>query len=161
MHDDTDRPNRLPWPPMLLVACLAAGLALEAAVPTDLGPLPSWIGWLVVGVALGLDAWAMITMARARTNILPHRAADRLVTVGPFALTRNPIYVGNVLLLAGLGLGMGSLWVMATSIADALLTHRLAVLREERHLERRFGSAWSAYASDVPRWLGWPRQGRA
>ncbi|MDX1717154.1 MAG: methyltransferase, partial [Anderseniella sp.] len=43
----------------------------------------------------------MWTMFSARTNILPHRAADRLVTHGPFALTRNPIYVGNTIAMLG------------------------------------------------------------
>lgn len=153
--DRTVRPNTLPWPPMILAGTLAAALVLEWLVPTRL-PLPPLLGWATMAAALGLDVWAMATMARARTNILPHRAADQLVTTGPFGLSRNPIYVGNVLLLLGLAVGLGSLWMLAAAAVDALATHRLAVLREERHLAARFGDAWTAYAARTPRWIGLP-----
>ncbi|WP_181706782.1 methyltransferase family protein [Chthonobacter rhizosphaerae] len=153
-----DRPNRLPWPPMILLGTLFAGVTLEALAPTSL-PVPAAVGLALVAAALAVDVWAMVTMARAKTNILPHRAADRLVTSGPFHFSRNPIYVGNAALIAGCGIAVGSVWLLALAPVAAYATHRLAVLREERHLAARFGEAWAAYARSTPRWLG-PR-GRA
>jgi protein-S-isoprenylcysteine O-methyltransferase Ste14 len=150
-------PNRIPWPPILLLGAIGATLLLEWLLPTPTGVHPA-VGAVFVAAALGLDGWAMFTMWRAKTNILPHRPADRLVTRGPFAYTRNPIYLGNVCLIVGIGLAVGSLWGLAAAAADALLTHRLAVLREERHLAERFGDPWRRYAGRTPRWVGVPRR---
>jgi protein-S-isoprenylcysteine O-methyltransferase Ste14 len=153
--DRSDRPNAVPWPPLIAVGCAAAAVALGAvlpggdALPGALAP----VGWAMVAGALALDVWAMATMARARANILPHRAATALVTHGPFRLSRNPIYLGNAALLAGIGLASGNAWFLAASAAAALLTRRLAIVREEAHLAARFGPAWDAYAARVRRWL--------
>ena len=112
-------------------------------------PLASVIETIVL-----LKVAAMLAMRRARTNILPHRGADRLVTDGAFALTRNPIYVGNTLLLAGVGVAIPSAWMVAGALLAALLVDRLAIRREERHLSARFGEAYADYAARVPRWIG-------
>lgn len=150
-----DRPNSIPWPPILLAAALLGTAVMERAAPTSLD-VPAALGWLVVAAALALDVSAMVTMARAKTEILPNRPARTLVTTGPFAWSRNPIYVGNVALILGLGLAFDSSWAFAAALVDALLTHRLAVVREERHLEAKFGAAWRRYANRVPRWVGLP-----
>ena len=83
-------------------------------------------------------------MRRHRANILPHRAATTLVTSGPFALSRNPIYLGNTLLLAGAGVMFGNVWFLLGAIGSAWLVTVLAIRREEAHLEARFGEAWRA-----------------
>ncbi len=156
--DPTLAPNRLPWPPLLYAGWLVIGILLEQAVPSVV-PLPWWIGWFVALAGIAFDAAAMWAMHRAGTNILPHRGADRLLTTGVFAVSRNPIYVGNTLLLAGVGLAAGSLWIVGAAFVAAYLTHHLAVLREEAHLEARFGEAFRAYRATVPRWL-WLRSFR-
>ena len=69
-----------------------------------------------------------------------------------FRCYRNP-YLGNTLLLIGLGLGSGNAWFTATALAAAQGVTVLAIRREEKHLEERFGVAWTAYARRVPRWL--------
>lgn len=155
--DPAVAPNRLPWPPLLYGGALVAGAVLEVLLPTSV-PLPAALGWAIAVVGAGFDVAAMATMWRARTNILPHRAADSLVTGGPFALSRNPIYLGNTLVLLGLALAFDSLWLAAGALAAAALTHRLAILREEEHLEARFGDAWRRYRAAVPRWIGPPRR---
>lgn len=158
-QDFADRPNKVPWPPILFLAAVLAALALEAIWP--MGPLPVAIRWglriagFVVAMAgLGLDLTAMLAMRRARTNILPHRAADRLLTGGVFAISRNPIYLGNTLLLIGVAMALPSLWMAAAALLAAALVDQLAIRREERHLAARFGPAYAVYARGVPRWIG-------
>ncbi len=152
------RPNSIPWPPLILSLAALWALMLEAIVPTAV-PLAPPLGWLAIAAAIVLDVWAMTTMVAARTNILPNRPAERLVTSGPFAFSRNPIYVGNMLLLVGGGIAFGSWWLVIAAPVAGFAMHRLAVLREERHLEARFGPAWRAYRDRVPRWVGLPRGG--
>ena len=77
---------------------------------------------------------------------------DPLVTDGPYAWTRNPMYVGWGLIHVGVGMASGSGWVLAAYPAAALAIHR-EILREERRLRRRFGRAFGVYADAVPRYL--------
>lgn len=111
---------------------------------------------MVIAIGLGLDLWAMATMMRTRTNILPNRAAGRLVTQGPFAISRNPIYLGNTMLMFGIGLAFNVLWLLPLGICAAALVERLAIRREEAHLALMFGPEWVAYATTTARWLKWP-----
>ena len=153
--DNSQSPNSVPWPPLILAVAMAASLGLGQLVPL---PLPSdlWLqimGSIVAFVGVALDLWAILTMRRLHTNILPHRAAGRLVTTGPFRFTRNPIYVGNATLMAGIGFAFGNCWFVLLGVVSALVVDRLAIRREERHLGARFGQDWLDYASRVPRWL--------
>jgi protein-S-isoprenylcysteine O-methyltransferase Ste14 len=156
------RPNRIPWPPLLGAAALALAFFSERAYPLNLqlGPGGPWLGWALIAAGLGLDLWAMATMWRARVNILPHRAAGGLVTSGPFAFTRNPIYLGNAVALGGVGVVAGSWWYVVAAIVMAKLIEMLAIFREERHLALRFGREWLDYSARVPRWIGLPKAAR-
>ena len=145
-------PNTIPWPPILYAGSAAAAVVAGLLAPLDPG-MASTAGWGIVALGFGLDVWAMATMARARANILPHRAATALVTHGPFRLSRNPIYVGNTVVLAGLALAVGNLWFLPAAAVAALLTQRLAIVREETHLAALFGDEWTAYAARTRRWL--------
>lgn len=163
MTDDEirERPNRIPWPPILYLAALLAAWVLEMIWSTS--SLALWAdggAWLrAVGIALlclgvGLDLGSMLAMHRAHTNVLPHRGAQHLVTTGVFAFSRNPIYLGNTLALAGIALALSLPWLLMTTLLVAVLVDRLAIRREERHLSARFGPAFTDYARRVPRWIG-------
>lgn len=159
--DLAQRPNRIPWPPLIYIAAVAAALAIEHVLPSAAGwqgfsrEIARYAGWAGLAVGAGLDLSAMITMARANANILPHRAATRLVTWGPFRVSRNPIYLGNTVMTASAALAFGKLWLLLAAVVAALVTHRLAILREEVHLAANFGGEWQAYVSRTSRWLGW------
>ena len=157
--DLNQRPNVLPWPPIIFGALVIAAVALIRLAPWPLGLPPATRGLagalILAGVAL--DFAAIFTMYRANTNIMPHRGADRLVDWGPFAYSRNPIYTGNTLALFGFGLWIDDLWLVAAPLVGAALIRLLAIRREEAHLEARFGDAWRDYARRTPRWLGWPK----
>ena len=158
MNDLERRPNRLPWPPMLYVSAIAlavlANLAYE--LPWFAPPLSEMlfaVGWLLVAAVVAIDLSAMRTLARARTTILPHRGADHLVTGGPFSFSRNPIYLANTLLMIGVGLISGIVWFILFAIVAAFITQKLAIEREERHLEQRFGKRYRDYRKKVRRWI--------
>ena len=154
-------PNRVPWPPLIYLAAALAALALGAALPGTrwaVGAAGTGLGAILIAGGLGLDAWAMLTMMRARANILPHRSATALVTHGPFAFSRNPIYLGNTVVMAGLGFALGNPWFLpAAAVAAGAVTH-LAIRREEAHLAALFGERWDAYSRRTARWLGLPRE---
>lgn len=157
--DAKARPNVVPWPPVILFLLVAAAFAINAVVPTTTQPPESMIWLRIVGTAvcaagIALDLWAVLTMFQHRTNILPHRAADRLVTSGPFAFSRNPIYLGNTTLLVGLAIVLPNPVFLIAAYLNVVLVSKLAIEREEAHLASCFKEAWHAYAARVPRWIG-------
>jgi len=83
--------------------------------------------------------------------------AARLVTEGMFGHCRNPLYVGNLLVLLGLFLVHGHPWVVGLGLAFFAFAYRAIVAAEETYLRERFGPAYDAYCARVPRWLLDPR----
>ena len=155
--DRSARPNAIPWPPLLFAGCALAALGLHQAVPLRLAvlhaTLAEYAGYFLAAAGIGLDVWAAFTMRRHHANIRPNRAATALVTSGPFALSRNPIYLGNTILLVGAGLAFAIAWFLPMALLAAVLVTHLAIRREEAHLNARFGAAWRDYAARTPRWL--------
>ena len=158
MADLRDRPNAIPWPPILFASTALVALGLQVLLPLP-WPGGAWaavlamLGLFLAAAGLALDLASMLAFRRHRTTVMPHRGASRLITDGPFRFSRNPIYVGNTLLVAGAGLIFGVAWLIPAALAGAIATRKLAIEREERHLALRFGQAWSDYAARTPRWL--------
>lgn len=151
-----DRPNVIPWPPILFLGCLFAAIFLSRVLPFGLlttSGLVALAGWLLVVAALMLMGWAFMTFANSRTTILPHKTSTALINTGPFAFSRNPIYLSEIMLLVGLGLTENPLWYCLAAYVFKRLVTRLAVEREEAHLKTRFGTEWEAYAGRVRRWI--------
>ena len=149
------RPNILPWPPMIYAVAALAAFALGRLVPFAFvwDRTIALTGAAVLFAGVILDFWAMATMWRKKTNILPHRGADALITSGPFRFTRNPIYLGNTVAMLGLSVYLDNGWFALLGFGAAIAIDRLAIRREEAHLAARFGEAWLAYAAHTPRWL--------
>lgn len=99
---------------------------------------------LAAGLALVLAAWRAAGDERLED---PHA----VVTAGPYARMRNPMYVGWVVMHLGLGVVLRSPAVLATVAPAVVLVHR-EVLQEERRLERSLGSPYSRYLATVPRY---------
>lgn len=159
MTSETDaRPNRLPWPPIVYLLAIAASVALGYAAPLPwigkpLSDILFAIGWLMVAGAIAIDIGAMRTMRRHKTTIMPNRGSEHLVTDGPFAVTRNPIYLANTMLMFGIGLITGIVWFLPLGLVAAFATQKLAIEREERHLDARFGKRYREYRKKVRRWI--------
>lgn len=160
----TDTPPRHPGvrfpPPALFVAGFVLAWLLETRVRRvplagDGAPPPPvvLVGWLLVALGFGVMLWAMATFARARTAILPHRPASRLVTAGPFGLSRNPMYVGMSLVYAGLALRLNWGWPLVVLPVVWVALYRFVIRREERYLGHAFGAEYAAYQRRVRRWL--------
>jgi len=79
--------------------------------------------------------------------------AEDLVTTGIFAHCRNPLYVGNILILVGLGIASNSLLFMAVFTPIFLFFWQAIVLAEENYLRRKFGEQYNEYCKRVDRWL--------
>lgn len=154
MNARRNRPNVIPWPPILIVGLTALAIVLNLVFPLGFGfSGMSVAGGLVIMAALSIDLWAMKTLHDGNTTIMPHRGSSYLVTQGPFSYSRNPIYVANIMLMAGLALASANGWLLLLAPVNALLTQLLAITREESHLIALFGYEYEAYCRRVRRWI--------
>ncbi len=142
-------------PPIVLVLAIGAGFGLRSFVNLSFLPesLTTTLGPMTSGVAFALFFWAVATMRRNGGSIPTGEPTDVIVERGPYRLSRNPIYLGMILLLIGVGIWNNSLWYLVISILFAVLLTWGVIIREERYLERKFGEAYLGYKARVRRWI--------
>ena len=145
--------DSLPLPAEHAVGIVAGLLLHRHAGRRRLPAAAAPAGWPLVAAGVALNVWAVA--ARGGEAI---ERPDLLVTDGPQAWTRNPMYVGWTLLHVGVGLLARSPWVLATWPVSFALVHR-SVLHEERGLAQRFGREFTEYRTQVPRYVGLPGRG--
>ena len=149
-------PPVLTPPPFIFLGALATGMALQAVWPLRLLPhsLTARLlgGCLVLG-GLGMSGAVVHHFRRAGTPVSPLRDSRRLVLTGPYRFSRNPDYLGQALVTGGLGLLLGSGWVLLALVPALLIVRYAVIAREERYLEERFGEDYRRFRSHVRRWL--------
>ena len=152
-----DRPSHIPWPPILLGGGVIASIALGHLTPLGWPGTDDFVA-RTIGLAIGaagvaLLVWAILTLRRHGTTVLPDVGATALVTDGPYWRYRNPIYLADAMILLGVAELTKNFWFVLVAAAFAALVTWLAILPEERHLERRFGKAYLDYKAKSRRWI--------
>ena len=140
----------LAYPPVWLL--IFAALAFLAGRLTPMPTAPA-LGWALVGLGLALMAVAAVTMLRRGATVDPTRPPTALVTQGVFRWTRNPIYLGDALILAGLCLLWQPLAALALVPAFMLVMSRRFIRQEEAWLRARDAAAFDTWAARTRRWL--------
>ena len=150
----SDARSRL-FPPVFMIAGVLVGIGLQA-----LRPLPfvsrtagHWIGGWLIGAALALGGWAVLTFRRAGTTPDPHGDVTAFVISGPFAFSRNPMYVTNVAFQIGAAFALDNAWILMFAPVTWLLLDRIIIAGEERYLADKYGATYDAYRQKVRRWL--------
>ncbi|MDP4033771.1 MAG: isoprenylcysteine carboxylmethyltransferase family protein [Pseudorhodobacter sp.] len=144
----------LDWPPIWLMAFLALVWGLDRVLPWGLfGPAGKTVGAGLALVGLTLMVAAVVQMRLARTTIIPRRQPGTLMTGGVFRLSRNPIYLGDALVLAA-----AILWWDVPLAAPLLPVFMLIIqfrfiLGEEDRLRAGFGAAFADWSRRTRRWI--------
>jgi protein-S-isoprenylcysteine O-methyltransferase Ste14 len=108
-------------------------------------------GIAIIGQIIRIITIGLVYIVRGGRNRRVY--ADDLVTTGIFSHCRNPLYVGNILILAGLGVASNSLIFMAVATPLFLFFYQAIVLAEENFLRNKFGEAFNEYCRKVNRWV--------
>jgi protein-S-isoprenylcysteine O-methyltransferase Ste14 len=158
VSDPHTRPASLPWPPIVYAAAilLAIILALWVPLPWISGIFAEFmfaVGCLLLAGGIAMIALAIRALSRSGTTVSPLRSATHLVTSGPYAISRNPIYLGNTMVLIAIALIAHNPWFIVMGFAAAIATSYLAIRPEEKHLDLRFGRRYRDYAKRVRRWI--------
>ena len=152
--DDMTLQHRLAQlrPPRIAIALTGAAAILHLVLP--LAPLPSWRVAAVLtgstGFAIMLRAWWLFR--KAQTPICPTDNATTLITSDIFAMTRNPMYLGIVMMMIATALFFGTAPFYAAALSNFLVLHCVFCPYEEQRLRRAF-SEYDAYAARVRRWV--------
>ena len=150
---------RLRIPPLLLTVIFAAMmLAMSSLLPRFSITLParSVIASCFAAVGVAVCAAGLVSFRNARTTINPARPdqTSALVVNGIYRISRNPMYLGFLILLVAWGVFLQH--VLAILLAPALFVaylDRFQIKPEEQALSRLFGEYFASYKSDVRRWL--------
>ncbi len=152
----TDAPAYRMWPPIALGAPLLIGI-IVTAVAGDPFTVPvgaARISGVVLLVVFGSwNGWALFVMAANRTALLPGGATRVVLDRGPFRFSRNPLYVGLILLDIALALLWPSVWALLLVPVGIALLYWGAITPEEKYLSSKFGAEYDAYRQRVRRWL--------
>lgn len=150
--DHHKRPATLLPPPLIYVIALWAAWELNELLPLLFARLPG-MGWSLVVMGSLLLLWAAWAMFRHNTTINPYSAVSSLVQNGPFAFSRNPIYLGDSLIYFGIMLIWGNLWALLLYPVVWAAIRYGVIMNEEAHLSAKFGNAYTEYCRRVRRWL--------
>lgn len=152
---ETETAGVLAPPPLILLAALLIGFGLDVLWPRPFAPDWARFG---AGPLLILGAFLLALLAkrrfdRAGTAVKPWVPSSVIVTDGPFAYSRNPMYLAMAVLLVGAALLGNSLWLLAVTVGFVGILQQGVILREEAYLERRFGAVYKDYKARVRRWI--------
>lgn len=142
-------------PPIYLVAALLAMAALHffAPIARFIEPPYSYVGLIPLVAGIVMAATASNAFRRAGTPVIPFERSTALVTGGLFRITRNPMYLGMLLVLVGVALLFGSVSTLLPIPVFFWVIQRNFIIGEERFLEEIFGERYLRYKLRVRRWL--------
>lgn len=149
-------PAAPPVPPPLVAAGVGLGSLVIERLLRLRRTVPSWVRMLGAGTiasGLGLAVWGIAHFHKRETTHSPWSRPTRMVSDGPYALTRNPMYLGTALTLLGVGIARGSLAGVLSPLIYAAVINRWQISFEETALAEAFGNEYTNYRRRVRRWI--------
>lgn len=155
MSNQQDHASVKIHPPILLLIHIGVAWLLDRfiALPVVVSPMIRNLGLALAGIGFLLGLLSLYAFTKARTTLNPHGSVKTIVSSGVYRFTRNPIYLGMVLMLIGFPLAFGNVWGIPLAPVFILLMNKLVIKHEEAYLEKKFGEAYTGYKSLVRRWL--------
>lgn len=151
-----------PWlripPPLLFVATFLCGHLLHhhwPLVPPAFRGLPGMqvLGGILIAMGVALASSCVGLFAMKRTTLNPSGSARSLLTVGPYRLSRNPMYLSLVLAYLGTACLLAEAWPLLLLLLPVAILHLKVIPFEEARLHAVFGDAYTRYCAKVRRWL--------
>ena len=142
-------------PPFVYLAAILLGIGLDFVRPLRWLPvsLGVWVGVPLVLFSIVLFIASTRRFKAAGTPVPGNEPTTAIVQSGPYRFSRNPIYLAFSILVLGIACWLNSLWLLGTLAAAVSLMSFVVIPREERYLERRFGSQYLEYKARVRRWF--------
>ncbi len=141
-------------PPTYLLISILIMLALHFLLPVrKVIPSPyRYLGILPLITGILLNIWSDQIFKKVRTTVKPFEQSSRLVIEGPYRFSRHPMYLGMILILAGLAVLLGTI-TPAAVIPEFIWMSKRFIDIEEKAMEETFGDEYLAYSKRVRRWI--------
>lgn len=141
-------------PPTWLAMHFVVAWGLSYLSPAIFGQAGDWAGKALVGIGVLVMAGAILQMTLHRTTVVPRRDPSALVNGGLFRLSRNPIYLGDLLILVGAILWLDAVLALPLALSFPWLIQTRFIRDEEARLTAAFGPEFDLWAARTRRWLG-------
>lgn len=115
--------------------------------------LVNTVGFFLSICGIIINMWSMNKYRQYKTSSHPKHQAYKLIQDGPYKFSRNPLYLGNWVMIFGFGVGLNILWISITSILAIIVVNFFVVIPEERYMYDIFGEDYKTYRKNVRRWL--------
>ena len=150
-----DSPGVITIPPVIYLAFLALGIALDLLFPVALLPNPVQyaVGFVIIAVSFVLLPFVLGRFRAAGTNLDVRKPTTAIISDGPYRFSRNPAYLSMSLLYLGIGIAADSIWILGLLLPTLVIMHYGVIAREERYLEAKFGEEYLRYKRSVRRWI--------
>ena len=147
--------RRGPVPPVILLTVILVQIGLHLRLPVaTVVPDPwHWSGIALIVVGIVIIGSKAVAFRKAATTIIPFEESSSLVVTGLFRYSRNPMYVGMVVILFGVATLTGSLSPFIGPVLFVPILNARVIQHEEVMLEEQFGEAYREYKSTVRRWI--------
>jgi len=116
-------------------------------------------GILMIFASIGLIVLSRREFNRHGQPTDPGHATSKVIMTGVFSISRNPLYLGSVILFFGLALAISTYWALVGLLISIILCHYILIIPEEKYLAAKFGREYEEYTESVHRWLGRKRSG--
>jgi len=148
-------PKRRLFPPVYLLASLLSMAALHRWLPLQQWVVEPWhwLGAILVAAGLLMTALSARRFVRSHTGLIPFTPATTLVTGGFYRFTRNPMYLGMLIILVGMAIYLGSFTPWILPPAFWLVIRQRFVIPEEAFLRDALGQPYIEYCQRVRRWI--------
>ena len=148
-----DAPKVFMLPPTLVLHHIAAGISFNWVMPMSFGHAWGWLGLALLLLADAITRRSKKIFETAGTNVPPNQPALVIVREGPYKYSRNPMYVGFLLMFAGLSLLADAPMMLVMILPLFYFFNSHVIVPEEEYLTEKFGEAYLDYKKQVRRWL--------
>jgi protein-S-isoprenylcysteine O-methyltransferase Ste14 len=153
----TDHPGVYIPPPLFYVAVFLFSILLQRFLPIDNAMFTltgaKIIGWILIAVHVAFVVPAFWRFFESKNSLIPIKPATTLQTTGIYAITRNPMYLGLLILYFGMAIFKGNWWTYILSPLVILIIQLYVIRKEEQYLRRAFHKEFENYCKNVRRWI--------
>lgn len=149
--------SRFP-PPLTYIVVYVIGLAIHRWLPIWIIPESyrsalAIVGGFLVAIGLLLAGASFALFLHRRTTVKPHGEPVHLIDIGPFIISRNPMYLSLTLIYVGAAVWQAMLWPLILVVIPVAIVNSITIPFEERRLRTIFGPSYEEYCRRVRRWI--------
>ena len=155
-HNNLKQAQVVLFPPLVGLTLAVTSIFLHVFFPltiTSSSTIVLIAGIIILGSGIVLQIICLQVFKKAKTTPLFQKPTTNILQSGPYAQSRNPIYIAVFLQFLGLAFLINTWWLIAVLPILYLYLRYGVIAREEQYLEQKFGEEYRRYQSKVPRWL--------